>query len=62
MGWIIMAFSLILSAFWNSFYDSCTNGEDERIPVIRHDFQVTEWEAIVKIVKEYQQVGFFQLN
>ena len=52
-----------LSTFWNSFYDSCTNGEDERIPVIRHDFQVAEWEAIARIiVKGYQQVGFFHLN
>lgn len=52
-----------LSAFWNSFYDSCTNGEDERVPAIRHDFQVAEWEAIATIiVKGYQQVGFFPIK
>ena len=52
-----------LSAFWNSFYDSCTNGEDERVPVIRHDFQVAEWEAIARIiVKGYQQVGLFPIK
>ena len=52
-----------LSAFWNSFYDSCTNGEDERVPVIRHDFQVPEWEAIARIiVKGYQQVGLFPIK
>ena len=43
-----------LSAFWNSFYDLCTNGKDERVPVIRHDLQVAEWEAIARItVKGY---------
>ena len=52
-----------LSAFWNSFYDSRTNGEDERVPVIRHDLQVAEWEAMARIiVKGYRKVGFFQLN
>ena len=45
-----------LSAFWNSFYDLCTNGKDERVSVIRHDLQVAEWEAIARIaVKGYQQ-------
>ena len=40
----------------------CTNG-DERVPVIRHDLQVAEWEAIARrIVKGYQQVGFFLLK
>ena len=49
-----------LSAFWNSFYYSCTNGEDERVPAIRHDFQAAEWEAIARIiVKGHQQVVFF---
>ncbi|RMX59129.1 hypothetical protein pdam_00009813 [Pocillopora damicornis] len=38
-----------LSAFWNSFNDLCTNGKDERVPVIRHDLQVAEWEAIARI-------------
>ena len=52
-----------LSAFWNSFYDSCTNGEDERVPVIRHDLQVAEWEAMARIiVKGYRKVGFFPIK
>ena len=52
-----------LSAFWNSFYDSCTNGEDERVPVIRHDLQVAEWEAIARItIKGYQQVGLITIK
>ena len=45
----------VLSAFWSSFYDSCTVGEDERVPVVRHDFKQDEWEAIARIlVKGYQ--------
>ena len=52
-----------LSAFWNSFYDFCTNGKDERVPVIRHDLQVAEWEAIARItVKGYQQVGLITIK
>jgi hypothetical protein len=38
-----------LSAFWSSFYDSCTVGEAERVPAIRHDFEDEEWEAIVEL-------------
>ena len=52
-----------LSAFWNSFYDFCTNGKDERVPVIRHDLQVAEWEAIARItVKGYQQVDLITIK
>ena len=47
-----------LSAFWTAFENSCTVGEDERIPVIRHDFQAPEWEAIARILVK----GFYQLN
>lgn len=49
-----------LSAFWSIFYDSCTVGEAERVPVIRHDFKEGEWEAIGRImVKGYQEVKYF---
>ena len=52
-----------LSASWNSFYGLCTNGKDERVPVIRHDLQVAEWEAIARItVKGYQQVGLITIK
>lgn len=47
-----------LSAFWSAFEDSCTVGEDERIPVIRHDFQAPEWEAIARLLVK----GFYQLK
>ena len=52
-----------LSAFWSEFYDSCTVGEDERVPVVRHDFKEKEWEAIARIlVKGYQDVKFFPVK
>ena len=52
-----------LSSFWAAFYESCTNGEEERAPVIRHDFQVSEWESIGRIiVKGYKQVKFFPVR
>lgn len=47
-----------LSAFWSSFFDSCSVGEEESL-VIRHDFQSTEWESVERIVvKGYQQLKF----
>ena len=52
-----------LSAFWSSFYDSCTVGEDERVPVVRHDFKEEEWEAIARIlVKGHSEVKFFPVK
>lgn len=48
-----------LSSFWSSIYESCTCGKEERVPVIRHDFQVAECESIARIlVKGYKQVNF----
>ena len=52
-----------LSAFWSQFYDSCTVGEQERVPVVRHDFQVSEWTAIARIlVKGYKDVNVFPIK
>ena len=52
-----------LSAFWTAFEDSCTIGEDERIPVLSHAYQAPEWEAIARIlVKGYDQLQFFPVK
>ncbi|CAH3132861.1 unnamed protein product [Pocillopora meandrina] len=54
-----------LSAFWNSFYDFCTNGKDERVPVIRHDLQMlskaftTAFLFGEEVVKEYLSLESF---
>ena len=63
MGWIIAAFSLMHFPRFGTLFDSCTNGEDKRVPVIRHDLQVAEWEVMARIiVKEYRKVGFFPIK
>ena len=52
-----------LSAFWSEFYDSCTVGEEERVPMVRHDFKENELQAIARIlVKGYQDVKFFPVK
>lgn len=52
-----------LSEFWRCFEESCTVGESGRIPVIRHDFQAPEWEAIGRIlVKGFCQLNFFPIK
>ena len=52
-----------LSAFWSSFYDSCTVGEEERVSVAKNYFKEQEWEAIVRIlVKGYSQFKFFPVK
>ena len=52
-----------LSTFWSQFHDSCTVGEQERVPVVRHDFQVWEWTAIAGIlVKGYKDVNVFPIK
>ena len=52
-----------LSAFWSSFYNSCTVGEEKRVPVVKNDFKEQEWEAIVRnLVKGYSQLKFFPVK
>ena len=37
--------------------------EDERVPIVRHDFKEEEWEAIARIlVKGYCVVKFFPIK
>ena len=48
---------------FGTLFNFCTNGKDERVPVIRHDLQVAEWEAIARItVKGYQQVDLITIK
>ena len=44
--------------FWQEVYMSCTTGEDERVPSLRHDFQTREWSAIARILAK----GFIDLE
>ena len=38
-----------MGCFWQEVYMSCTIGEDERVPSLRHHFQTREWLAITRI-------------
>lgn len=39
-----------LSEFWNEFYEKCTTGTNIKIPCLREDFGVKEWEAMGRIM------------
>lgn len=46
--------------FWNEFSIIKTIGERERVPFVRHDHFIEEWEAIGRIlVKGYTSVSYF---
>ena len=52
----------ILANFWQEFYISCTLGERERVPSLRHDFQCNEWTAVGRIIaKGYLDLGYFPI-
>ena len=52
-----------VAGFWTAFYDACTVGEEERVPSLRHDFQIEEWEAVARIlVKGFFQAGYFPIK
>ncbi len=51
-----------ISSFWKEFYLTCTLGERERIPVLRHDFKEQQWMAVARImVKGFTDLGYFPL-
>ena len=50
----------VFSLFWNDFANSMTIGERERVPFVRHDHFVDEWEAIGRIlVKGFTALSYF---
>ena len=52
----------VYSLFWRQFAKSLTIGERERVPFMRHDHFIKEWEAVGRIlVKGYQSVSYFPL-
>lgn len=51
-----------IGCFWQEFYNTCTIGERERVPALRHDFQLSEWTAIAGIlVKGFWDLGYFPI-
>ena len=52
----------VFSLFWKGFGDSMTIGERERVPYVRHDHFVSEWQATGRIlVQGYKMVSYFPL-
>ena len=52
----------VYSLFWKQFSSSMTIGERERVPFVRHDHFIKEWEAVGRIlVKGYKSASFFPM-
>ena len=52
-----------ISLFWKDFYNSYMLGEDERVPIIRHDVSKPMWQAIARVMlKGYFQERYFPIQ
>eukprot|EP00794_Sanderia_malayensis_P000832 gene832-124_t len=48
----------VVSSFWTEVYNSFTLGLHEKVPAIRHDLQMREWEAIARVLIYSHQVEY----
>ena len=46
-----------LTEFWHDFYEQCCTGNQIKVPVVRHDFQLEEWSAVARIIYKGWQCG-----
>lgn len=52
----------VFCLFWKEFANAMTIGERERVPFVRHDHFIKEWEAVGRIlVKGFISVSYFPL-
>lgn len=52
----------VYSLFWKQFSNSMTIGKCERVPFVRHDHFIKEWEAVGRIlVKGYKSASYFPM-
>ncbi|CAL9693084.1 unnamed protein product [Knipowitschia caucasica] len=52
-----------LCEFWNEFYNRCTVGDTVKVPFLRHEYQIHEWQAIGRIlVKGWPTAGYFPIR
>ena len=52
----------VYSLFWAEVSDSYLIGTDQRVPFVRHDLYIPEWEAIGRIlIKGYLDFGYFPI-
>ena len=52
----------MLSSFWGEFYTSFSIGSKQKVPIIRHDFQSKEWEAVGRAFVFGLKYGFYFLD
>ena len=56
----VVSAEMFILVFGSHFYDRCSIGEDQRVPALRNDFQVIQWQSIARIlVKGYLHVKYF---
>ena len=52
----------VYSLFWAEVSDSYLIGTDQRVPFVRHDLYIPEWEAIGRIlIRGYLDFGYFPI-
>lgn len=50
----------VFTLFWKHFANAMTVGERERVPFVRHDHFIDEWEAVARIlVKGFEMISYF---
>jgi hypothetical protein len=52
-----------ISLFWKDIYNSYMLGENERVPIIRHDVSKAMWQALARVLlKGYSQERYFPIQ
>ena len=53
----------VLTEFWVDFYETCTTGDEMKIPFLRHDFGSDEWMSVGRIiVKGWTTIRYFPVR
>ncbi|KAK6181993.1 hypothetical protein SNE40_009766 [Patella caerulea] len=52
-----------ITEFWTSFYENCTIGSNFKIPFLRHDFQLEEWQSVARIIhKGFEECDYVPIS
>lgn len=53
----------VITLFWHQFFRSLSIGATEKVPSVRHDYQLEEWEAVGKVlVYGYCEIMYFPVT
>lgn len=53
----------VITLFWLEFFWSLSTGATEKVPSVRHDYQLEEWEAVGKVlVYGYCEITYFPVT